>query len=64
MEKLSSRREVQGMREMWHMGVHGLMTVVRVLPDDLYDRLMSGDEMIPKGAIFKEIARRKKGGST
>ncbi|MBW3598021.1 MAG: copper oxidase, partial [Planctomycetes bacterium] len=28
MHKIQSRREVQGMRKMWHMGVHGLMTVI------------------------------------
>jgi len=58
MEKLWNRREVQGMRHNWHMGVHGLMTVVRVLPDDLYDRVIHGQETIPRGAVFDEIVRR------
>jgi FtsP/CotA-like multicopper oxidase with cupredoxin domain len=49
MKKINGRREVQGMREHWHMGVMGLMTVVRVLPDDLYHRLMHTDEPIPPG---------------
>jgi hypothetical protein len=36
------------------------MTVVRVLPDDLYDRVMHGDEAIAPGAIFDEIVRRSR----
>lgn len=60
MMKINSRREVQGMRKMWHMGVHGLMTVVRVLPDDLYDLVMNSDEKIPPGYTFDEIVGRRK----
>jgi hypothetical protein len=62
MEKLWSRREVKGMRHNWHMGVHGLMTVVRVLPDDLFERVMNTQEDIAKGSIFDEIVRRVKSG--
>ena len=32
------------------MGVHGLFTVVRVLPDDLYDRVVSGKGEVAPGA--------------
>lgn len=60
LKKLWDRREVQGMLDQWHMSVHGLMTVVRVLPDDLYDRVMNGDEEIPHGQVFDEIVRRGK----
>jgi FtsP/CotA-like multicopper oxidase with cupredoxin domain len=49
MKKLKGRREVQGMRENWHMGVHGLMTVVRVLPDDLYELVMNTDQQLEPG---------------
>ena len=39
MKKIDGRRETRGMRHNWHMGIKAMMTVVRVLPDDLYDRL-------------------------
>ncbi len=58
MERFWSRREVQGMRATVMMSLMGLMTSLRVLPDDLYDRVMETDEQIPKGAIFEEIVRR------
>ncbi|EMB14897.1 hypothetical protein RE6C_04355 [Rhodopirellula europaea 6C] len=36
----------------------GLMTVLRVLPDDLYDLVMNSDQDVEKGAVFAEIVRR------
>ena len=36
----------------------GLMTALRVLPDDLYRRVMESDEEIPRGTVFEEIVRR------
>jgi manganese oxidase len=45
-----SKRETRGMRRDWYTGVEGLMTVVRVLPPDLYDRVMHGTEEVPPGA--------------
>jgi manganese oxidase len=59
MKKIDSRRETRGMREKWHMGVKALMTVVRVLPEDLYDLVMNSDEPVEPGQVFKEIARRQ-----
>lgn len=47
MRKINGRREVQGMREGWFKGVKGLFTVMRVLPPDLYDKVMNTDEPIP-----------------
>ncbi|HJT79251.1 MAG TPA: multicopper oxidase domain-containing protein, partial [Gemmataceae bacterium] len=47
--KINSRKEAQGMHEMWHMPIQGLFTVVRVLPPDLYDRVMAG-KALPHGA--------------
>jgi hypothetical protein len=44
------KRETRGMRSDWYTGLEGLMTVVRVLPPDLYDRVMLGDEQVPAGA--------------
>ncbi len=58
MHKIWSSREVQGMRADWPMSVMGLMTTLRVLPDDLYRRVMETDEAIPKGSVFEEIVRR------
>lgn len=58
MKKIQERREVLGMRPQWHMGVHGLMTVVRVLPDDLYERVMNGHEPVKPAETFDEIVRR------
>lgn len=58
MQAIWSRREVQGMRAMWPMSVKGLMTTLRVLPDDLFQKVMETEEAIPKGAIFEEIVSR------
>ncbi|QDV78340.1 copper oxidase [Botrimarina mediterranea] len=58
MRTIWNRREVQGMRAMWPMSVMGLMTVLRVLPDDLYQIVMESDDEVEKGAVFTEIVRR------
>lgn len=43
MARVEGRREAMGMRPGWSMGVEGLSTVVRVLPPDLFDRIMVAD---------------------
>ena len=48
--KLTGKRETRGMRGDWYTGVQGLMTVVRVLPPDLYERVMSGEGEVAPGA--------------
>lgn len=58
MEKIWSIREMKGMRATAPMSRKGLMTALRVLPDDLYRRVMETDEEIPKGEVFAEIVRR------
>lgn len=58
MKKISGRREVRGMRAGWFKGVKGLMTVLRVLPEDLYNRVMLSDENIQPGEIFEAIVKR------
>lgn len=58
MMKFWAPREVQGMRATFPMSMMGLMTAVRVLPDDLYHRVMETDEEISRGAIFQEIVNR------
>ena len=49
MREILGRREVRGMRAGWHMGVMGLMTVLRVLPPELYDLVMESDDPIEPG---------------
>jgi FtsP/CotA-like multicopper oxidase with cupredoxin domain len=49
-DKLTANPLTRGMAPQWHMGVMGLMTVVRVLPPDLYDQVISGQDEIPAGA--------------
>jgi len=58
MKRIWTRREVRGMRQTFPMSVMGLMTVLRVLPADLYDKVMHRDTDVAKGAIFEEIVRR------
>ena len=57
MEKIIGRRETRGMRAGWFKGVKGLMTVLRVLPEELYDRVMHSDEDIRPGEIFDAIVK-------
>ncbi len=49
LQKITGKKEASGMREMWHMDIQGLFTVVRVLPPELYDRVMAGKQL-PYGA--------------
>jgi len=58
MTRIWSRREFMGMRATAAMSLMGLMTAMRVLPEDLYHRVMETDEDISKGAIFEEIVNR------
>lgn len=45
-----TRPETRGMRRNWFLGLEALHTVVRVLPPDLYDKVMSGKGEIEPGA--------------
>jgi hypothetical protein len=58
MARLNAKREVRGMRVDWTQGPSGLFTILRVLPDDLFDQVMNGDRPVPPGSIFDEIRRR------
>jgi hypothetical protein len=40
----------RGMRSNWPMAVMAMMTVLRVLPDELYDKVISGNGEIKPGA--------------
>jgi FtsP/CotA-like multicopper oxidase with cupredoxin domain len=45
-----NKPETRGMRRDWFTGVEGLMTVVRVLPPDLYEKVTSGKGEVATGA--------------
>jgi hypothetical protein len=45
-----SKPQTRGMRRNGFAGVEALHTVVRVLPPDLYDRVVSGRGDVPPGA--------------
>ena len=67
MMKIIRRREARGMRAGWSKGVKGLMTVLRVLPEDLYNRVMLSDEDIKPGEIFEALVKgryQSRGSST
>ena len=61
-EKLNSRWQTRGMREGWFEGVEGLMTVVRVLPDELYEQVVSGKGDIKPGASVPDVGPGEKMG--
>jgi hypothetical protein len=45
-----NKPETRGMRRNWFAGVEALHTIVRVLPPDLYDQVVSGKGDVPPGA--------------
>jgi hypothetical protein len=58
--KIHGRREVRGMRADWHKTLNGMMTMVRVLPENLYARVMEKDDVIKPGEIFEAVTGRRK----
>src|SRR5262249_45382881 len=48
--KKINKPETRGMRENWFAGVEGLHTIVRVLPPELYDQVVSGKGEVEPGA--------------
>lgn len=48
--KITANPLARGMAPQWYMGVMGLMTVVRVLPAELYDGVISGKGEVMPGA--------------
>ena len=48
--KKLNKAETRGMRKDWYKGVEALMTVVRVLPSDLYEKVVSGKGEVAPGA--------------
>jgi hypothetical protein len=53
-KKLTSNPRTRGMSPDWYMGVMGLMTVVRVLPPELYDQVVAEKGEIPAGASIPD----------
>ncbi|HET6573370.1 MAG TPA: copper oxidase [Fimbriiglobus sp.] len=45
-----NKPEMRGMRRNWYAGVEGLMTMLRVLPPELYDKVASGKGEVEPGA--------------
>ena len=54
-----NRPETRGMREEWYRDVAGLMTVVRILPADLYDKVVSGEGDVEPGASVPDAVPGK-----
>ncbi|MBX9582968.1 MAG: copper oxidase [Gemmataceae bacterium] len=50
LKKLNASPLTRGFRRDWYKGVEGLMTVIRVLPPDLYEKVVSGTGDVPPGA--------------
>jgi len=57
--KKLTKKETRGMRSDWHTGVQGLMTVVRVLPPELYEQVMQGEEDLAPGVSISGKAEAK-----
>lgn len=55
------RPETRGMRTDWFTGVEAMMTVLRVLPDELYERVVSGAGHVPDGASVPPPPSRGQG---
>src|SRR5439155_14437007 len=49
-KKLKANPLTKGMAPQWFMHLQALHTVVRVLPEELYNQVMSGKGEIPPGA--------------
>jgi hypothetical protein len=49
LKRITGKRETRGMRHDWYTGLQGLMTVVRVLPAELFEAVMSGASDVPAG---------------
>jgi FtsP/CotA-like multicopper oxidase with cupredoxin domain len=57
--KKLNKPETRGMRKDWYKGVEGLMTVIRVLPPDLYEKVVSGKGDVQPGASVPGAAPSK-----
>jgi hypothetical protein len=48
-QKKVNKPETRGMRRSWFTGVEALHTIVRVLPPELYDKVVSGKGEVEPG---------------
>jgi FtsP/CotA-like multicopper oxidase with cupredoxin domain len=48
--EIKGRRETFGMRRNWFIAPNAMMTVLRVLPEDLYEKVKAGRADIPDGS--------------
>jgi manganese oxidase len=48
--KKLNKPETRGMRRNWFHGIEALHTIVRVLPSELYEKVVAGKEDIPAGS--------------
>ena len=60
--KKLNKPETRGMRDGWFADVEGLTTIVRVLPPELYDKVVSGKGEIAPGASVPGASPGKAGG--
>lgn len=54
--RITSRRETRGMREHWYK-VKGPMTVLRLLSEELHDKITLSNTPVAPGAIFDAITK-------
>jgi hypothetical protein len=52
--KKLTKPETRGMRRNWYAGIEALHTIVRVLPPELYDKVVSGTGEIEPGASVSD----------
>ncbi len=52
-----NKPETRGMRHDWFIATQAMMTVLRVLPDDLYEKVVNGTGEIPDGASIPGSGR-------
>ena len=60
--KKLNKSETRGMRNGWFADVEGLTTIIRVLPPELYDKVMSGKGEVAPGASVPGGTPGKMGG--
>jgi manganese oxidase len=60
--KKVNKLETRGMRRSWFTGVEALHTIVRVLPPELYDKVVSGKGEVEPGASVPGAGPGKKPG--
>ena len=52
-----NKPETRGMRHDWFIATQAMMTVLRVLPDELYEKVVNGTGEVPDGASIPGSGR-------